>query len=226
MSYLQWKRLCKTCGVRYAEIDNIGVHACKYHSGPFNKDGPGRWHPEGCWECCGKSPYATLINGRRNPNFSAKFLHGCTRMDHSALQTVFSKNDDIPEEAWPRELCHELSKDILKLKKGEVDIKHRGLKMNEAYKFFIERFDREQYELRRKHKFIGDEQMTKEIHYQYENKNSVIIIEKDKTVADLLREIKKRNKVVGELTLGSGDNEDKKIENLSNDEWFIIKQLT
>ena len=125
MSYLKWKRLCKTCGVRYAEVDNMGVHACKFHCGPLNRYGPGKWWPEGCWDCCGKSPYATLPSGSRNPRFSAKFLHGCTGMDHSALQTSFTPTDDIPEKVWPRELCEALNDDIMSLKRGDINIKHK-----------------------------------------------------------------------------------------------------
>jgi hypothetical protein len=191
MSYLKWKRLCKTCGVRYAEVDNLGVHACKYHCGALNRSGPGKWHPKDCWDCCGKTPYTTLPNGRRNPRFSAKFLNGCTGMDHSAIQTVFTSSDDIPEKQWPRELCEELNDDIMKLRNGDRDIKHKGLKINDIGEFYIERYEKEWYEQRRKHKFDGNEQLTVELFYQYEGTDDIqsIVIEKETTVEELNKKI-------------------------------------
>ena len=167
MSYLKWKRLCKTCGVRYAEIDNIGAHACKFHSGPLNRDGPGRWHPEGCWDCCGKSPFIYLSNGRRNPRYASAFVDGCTGMDHSALQTSFTASDRIMEKEWPLELCQQLSADIMKLREGNLNIRHKGLRINHLGEFYVERFDKESH-APSKHRFDGNEQMTVEIFYEME----------------------------------------------------------
>lgn len=197
MSYLKWKRLCKTCGVRYAEVDNMGVHACKFHCGPLNRYGPGKWWPEACWDCCGKSPYATLPDGRRNPRFSAKFLHGCTGMDHSALQTSFTPSDNIPEKVWPRELCEALNDDIMSLKRGDINIKHKGLRINNLGEFFIERFDTNMYHERRKHKWDGDEKLTIEIKYfiNDDDKDTVseeksVVLDRDARVEDLLNKVK------------------------------------
>ena len=193
MSYLKWKRLCKTCGVRYAEVDNMGVHACKFHCGPLNRYGPGKWWPEGCWDCCGKSPYATLPSGSRNPRFSAKFLHGCTGMDHSALQTSFTPTDDIPEKVWPRELCEALNDDIMSLKRGDINIKHKGLRINNLGEFFIERFDANMYHERRKHKWDGDEKLTIEIKYfkdsEEEKEEKSVVLDRYATVKDLLNKV-------------------------------------
>lgn len=195
MSYLKWKRLCKTCGVRYAEVDNMGVHACKFHCGPLNRYGPGKWWPEGCWDCCGKSPYATLPSGRRNPRFSAKFLHGCTGMDHSALQTSFTPSDNIPEKVWPRELCEALNDDIMNLKGGNINIKHKGLRINDIGEFFIERFDTNMYYERRKHKWDGDKKLTIEIKYfiNDDEAEKSVVLDRDATVADLLDKVGAKN---------------------------------
>lgn len=195
MSYLKWKRLCKTCGTRYAEVDNMGVHACKFHCGPLNRYGPGKWWPEGCWDCCGKSPYATLPSGRRNPRFSAKFLHGCTGMDHSALQTSFTPSDNIPEKVWPRELCEALNDDIMSLKRGDINIKHKGLRINNKGEFFIERFDANMYYERRKHKWDGDEKLTIEIKYLKDGEEKSVVLDRDATVADLLDKVKEVDNV-------------------------------
>lgn len=193
MSYLKWKRLCKTCGNRYAEIDNIGVHRCIYHSGRLNRNGPGKWHPEGCWECCGKSPYAYLPNGRRNPRYSSTFLHGCTRMDHSALKTIFCDSDHIQERDWPAELCEQLNNDIMKLRNGDRNIMHRGLRINDLGEFYIERYDRHMAMERKKHKYVGDERMTVEINYQLDSEIKTVVMERDKTVGDLLNLIGQKN---------------------------------
>lgn len=196
MSYLKWKRLCKTCGTRYAEVDNMGVHACKFHCGPLNRYGPGKWWPEGCWDCCGKSPYATLPSGRRNPRFSAKFLHGCTGMDHSALQTSFTPSDNIPEKVWPRELCEALNDDIMNLKGGNINIKHKGLRINDIGEFFIERFDTNMYHERRKHKWDGDKKLTIEIKYFINDdeadtvsEEKLVVLDRDAIVKDLLNKV-------------------------------------
>lgn len=194
MSYLQWKRLCKTCGVRYAEIDNIGVHGCRYHPGALNRDGHGKWHKEGCWECCGKSPYVTLPSGRRNPDFDAEFLDGCTGMDHSALQTSFTTHDNILEKDWPVKLCDEFSSDIFKLKDGKIDIKHKGLKIDNLGQFYVERFDAVMAMKRFKHKYNGSTCLTKEIFYQVNGSEvKSIVMEKNKTLDDLKTKIKATN---------------------------------
>ena len=190
MSYLKWKRLCKTCGIRYAEIDNIGVHACRFHSGPLNRDGPGRWHPEGCWDCCGKSPFPFLGNGRRNPRYASKFVDGCTGMDHSALQTCFTASDNLQEKDWPLELCNQLSPDIMKLREGNMNITHKGLRINHLGEFFVQRFDVDAAMLRGKHRFVGNEQMTIEIFYEKDSKQKSVIVDKNSTVKEFLNKIK------------------------------------
>lgn len=193
MSYLKWKRLCKTCGVRYAEIDNIGVHACKFHSGPLNRDGPGRWHPEACWDCCGKSPYPYLSNGRRNPRYAAAFVDGCTGMDHSALQTCFTASDNIMEKDWPLELCQQLSTDIMKLREGNLEVRHKGLRINQLGEFYIERFDINKAMLRAKHRYNGNEQMTVEIFYEIEGVATSVVMDGNATVADFLDKVSATN---------------------------------
>ena len=186
MSYLKWKRLCKTCGIRYAEIDNIGVHACRFHSGPLNRDGPGRWHPEGCWDCCGKSPFPFLGNGRRNPRYASKFVDGCTGMDHSALQTCFTASDNLQEKDWPLELCNQLSPDIMKLREGNMNITHKGLRINHLGEFYVQRFDVDAAMLRGKHRFVGNEQMTTEIFYEKKSEQKSVIVDKNSTVKEFL----------------------------------------
>lgn len=229
MSYLKWKRLCKTCGVRYAEVDNMGVHACKFHCGPLNRYGPGKWWPEGCWDCCGKSPYPTLPSGRRNPRFSAKFLHGCTGMDHSALQTSFTPSDNIPEKVWPRELCEALNDDIMSLKRGDINIKHKGLRINNMGEFFIERFDANMYHKRRKHKWDGDEKLTIEFKYFIKNDEDTlseeksVVLDRDATVADLLNKVDGRylfTKVEVEKNKINGNTT---IDNLDQNEVYKVK---
>lgn len=203
MSYLKWQRLCKTCGVRYAEIDNIGVHACRFHSGPLNRDGPGRWHPEGCWDCCGKSPFPYLSDGRRNPRYASKFVDGCTGMDHSALQTCFTASDSIKEKDWPLELCQQLSPDIMSLREGNMRITHKGLRINELGEFYVERFDRDAAMLRAKHRYDGNEQMTVEIFYEIEidtkKKEESIVMDKNATVAEFLKRIADGTKKIDDL---------------------------
>lgn len=189
MSYLKWKRLCKTCGLRYAEIDNIGVHACKFHSGPLNRDGHGRWHPEGSWDCCGKSPYPYLSNGRRNPRYASAFVDGCTGMDHSALQTCFTASDSIKEKDWPLELCKELSADIMKLREGNLDISHKGLRINDLGEFYVQRFAMDEAMDRARHRFDGNEQMTVELFYEIGGDPTSVVMDRDATVGDFLKRV-------------------------------------
>ena len=220
MSYLKWKRLCKTCGIRYAEIDNIGVHACKFHSGPLNRDGPGRWHPEGCWDCCGKSPYPFLSNGRRNPRYASKFVDGCTGMDHSALQTCFTASDSIKEKDWPLELCEQLSTDILKLREGNINIMHKGLRINDLGEFYVQRFAMDEAMLRAKHRFDGNKQMTTEIFYEMDGEQKSVVIDKNSTVKVFLSRIN-----ATKIRNGNKDIKDdtKMLELNSNVVYSIIK---
>ena len=199
MSYLTWKRLCKTCGVRYAEIDNIGVHACKFHSGPLNRDGPGRWHPEGCWDCCGKSPYPHLSNGRRNPRYASAFVDGCTGMDHSALQTCFTASDSIKEKDWPLELCKELSADIMKLREGNLNISHKGLRINDLGEFYVQRFAIDEAMDRARHRFDGNEQMTVEVFYEMGGDPTSVVMDRNATVADFVKKVRAKS-VSGQIS--------------------------
>jgi len=218
MSYLKWKRLCKTCGIRYAEIDNIGVHACRFHSGPLNRDGPGRWHPEGCWDCCGKSPFPFLTNGRRNPRYASKFVDGCTGMDHSALQTCFTASDNLQEKDWPLELCQQLSPDIMKLREGNMNITHKGLRINHLGEFYVQRFDADAAMLRGKHRFVGNEQMTMEIFYEMDRKQKSVVLDKNSTVKDFLDQIKANSIKKGNVDVLP----EKKISKLDTNVVYLI----
>ena len=141
---LRWGRYCMSCNQHYTDLKAIGKWQCLFHPLPVNRDGPGRHYPEGCYECCGASPYARLPNGNRNPNFRSGRLEGCTRKDHSAVQMFFCEDDDLPMHTWPELLTAELCDDLNKLTEG-VDpsqLQHPGIQIKEDLSIYIQRYDK------------------------------------------------------------------------------------
>ncbi|OUV33155.1 MAG: hypothetical protein CBC48_07215 [bacterium TMED88] len=156
-------------------------------------------------------------------------MHGCTGMDHSALQTSFTPSDNIPEKVWPRELCEALNDDIMSLKRGDINIKHKGLRINNMGEFFIERFDANMYHKRRKHKWDGDEKLTIEFKYFIKNDEDTlseeksVVLDRDATVADLLNKVDGRylfTKVEVEKNKINGNTT---IDNLDQNEVYKVK---
>ena len=138
-------------------------------------------------------------------------------MDHSALQTSFTPSDNIPEKVWPRELCEALNDDIMSLKRGDINIKHKGLRINNLGEFFIERFDTNMYHERRKHKWDGDEKLTIEIKYfiNDDDGNAVseeksVVLDRDATVGDLLNKVKEAQNVSFDGILDKSEKLDEK----------------
>lgn len=166
MSELLWGRYCKVCGLHHTELYTLGKLQCSYHPLPLNlmgrsiedtiqngKDKYGHTttdkYPVGCFECCGSSPIATLPNGKRNPYFDTTKLNGCTRKDHSGIQSVFTDYDDIPMSSWPELLRAEMDDDIQRLlhwTDGPLNLRHKGLYATAEGEIFIRRYDKEKEE--------------------------------------------------------------------------------
>lgn len=152
MAQLQWGRYCLVCKEHYIEIDSIGKWQCSYHPLPLNRDCPNRY-PQGCYDCCGTSPFPFLADGSRNPNFNSLKLKGCVAKDHSGIQLTFSETDDIPESAWPQNLLLEMSDDIQILKNSDNTFNQQKLRQikhhfvqNQFGELFLRRFDKEEHD--------------------------------------------------------------------------------
>ena len=118
------------------------------------------------------------------------------------------------EKDWPLELCQQLSADIMKLREGNLEIRHKGLRINELGEFYVERFDVEKTMLRARHRFDGNKQMTVEIFYEMGDNPNSVVMDRDATVADFLKKV--------DATSVSGEKSTKKLRELYENKVYTI----
>ena len=102
----------------------------------------------------------------------------------------------------------------MKLREGNLNIRHKGLRINHLGEFYVERFDKEKAMLRAKHRFDGNEQMTVEIFYEMEEDQKSVVMDKDATVADFVKK-------VGAKSV-SGEADDTKLKELHENKVYTM----
>lgn len=194
---LLYKRICKQCKAWYREIDSIGRWQCAYHPGVFNADGPGEFHPQGTYECCGTAinPFLDNYRDQRNPNYNAKLLLGCTPKDHSSVQCLFTSIDTLQEREIPDTIInsdqwitdkHRMTNNILNGKPPTDGITFKGFHINEKKDLELRRFDEEKATFRSFYKHKGNTVVSKCIRIEHEGNIRNLILDKNTTIRRIM----------------------------------------
>lgn len=81
---LDTRRLCRYCGIEFAERENLGEWQCWYHPAQYNADQSGSNYGQDQYDCCGRTKHT-----------SARLAQGCVRTHHNAMLRDYTDRDAL-----------------------------------------------------------------------------------------------------------------------------------